>query len=1368
MRLLHVLAGCCLAALGSMSTPVAAQITADWIAPVSGDWTNSGRWSSNPVYPNNVGGNSYDAVVDATGAAYTLSLSTPITIDHLTLDSTSATIQQTDGGSLTLLNGLDLHAGSFLLANGSLTTPNLAGAGNFTFDGGNAFSHLLQPALNGTLTIAANATVRTLTGSGTVGRTDGTLVNNGLLVADADHSLTVTGDHWVNNGTLRVDGGSLLLGGTVATASLGTLVNTGRLGARFMLTGTLDNTGATLALTPATGPLALDYTARIVGGTVSGSGSNGIIVAVGTPTLDGVTLAGPALAVAGSGVAQVVNGLTLNNATVTVGDTSSFTGTLQFAGTQTLAGTGELQLQTRGTIKPASGTLTIAPGITVRAKSFYATVGDPNYPLVNQGTIVSDLTTQNFDVTGSTFDNPGKINVAAGSVNLTNINNTGTLNVTGGSARLLGNWHNPGAITLANATLDLGGTFGPADVGVINRTAGTVRVSGTMDLGGGTLNLNATTGPWVLTHNGRIKNGSIQTAGGATLQFVTPGAPGGTLDNVTVASDLTIPYGAIVTVQNGLTLANHSLSINATDYNKPTNLLFDGTQTLGGTGDLVMTGPYAVVAPSNGTLTVGPGVTVRTLGTGGGTLGADALPLVNQGTITSATANGITVRGSTVTNTGAITSTTGSSLQVFNLDNRGRVTAAGTNFFLSGAWHNAGTITTTAARTYLSGTFAAADIGAFSRTGGQLFLDGIFDNTGNVLNLADRFNGPVTLINTITGGTVVGSATAPFTIAAGGTGTYPVLDGVTLDADVTVTGADEWRIRNGLTVASGRKILSDTGAQLNALNDQTITGGEFQFSAPQSAVNPAVFQLTLSPTTTLKSTGANGGVTVGNTLGKVVNNGTIVAASDGGYVTLVGDFTNNGTIRLDAGMLNLGGVDSLGNWGTLQRNGGSVNYIGTLNNTGKTFDPSDTPVGPIDFGTGAIINGGTITASGGRIPKVVRGDLTVGGVAFNDVTLATSLDLQVATAGINGTLTLSGNPTIRIFGAAGTTSGFSQSGPATILGAGTITFENSASSESYVRSSFALTIGPDVQIKTLTGAGNVVGQTVLNQGTLTALAPGKSLIIAGTFTNAGTVEARNNGTVYVNSPVITNLANNTLTGGTWAAYSGSSLLFYNNRTFTTNAADVLLDGPNSAFAPVTPISANSGNFAIDHGRNFTPVGALANSGTLRVGAGSTLTVKGALTNTGQIEGKGTIVANVTSDGTVSPGESPGTLTIAGNFTQTDSGILDIQIAGPNPGADYDVLRVTGTATLGGTLRISLLNGYVPPEGADFSFLQAATRSVNFDEVLLPPQVQWDTAALAGGQIAVVPEPALFWLAPLLILLHPRRPRRTRRATASIA
>jgi uncharacterized protein with beta-barrel porin domain len=116
---------------------------------------------------------------------------------------------------------------------------------------------------------------------------------------------------------------------------------------------------------------------------------------------------------------------------------------------------------------------------------------------------------------------------------------------------------------------------------------------------------------------------------------------------------------------------------------------------------------------------------------------------------------------------------------------------------------------------------------------------------------------------------------------------------------------------------------------------------------------------------------------------------------------------------------------------------------------------------------------------------------------------------------------------------------------------------------------------------------------------------------------------------------------------------------------------------------------SAGNLSVtdlDNRGSFVVNGALTGSGTL-------------LNNTtGTLSGSGTIQGNLTNLGTVSPGNSPGTLTINGNYTQTASGTLVEQIASAS---SYSKLVVTGNAGLDGALKIVLLNGYIPSYGQSF-------------------------------------------------------------------
>jgi len=138
---------------------------------------------------------------------------------------------------------------------------------------------------------------------------------------------------------------------------------------------------------------------------------------------------------------------------------------------------------------------------------------------------------------------------------------------------------------------------------------------------------------------------------------------------------------------------------------------------------------------------------------------------------------------------------------------------------------------------------------------------------------------------------------------------------------------------------------------------------------------------------------------------------------------------------------------------------------------------------------------------------------------------------------------------------------------------------------------------------------------------------------------------------------------------------------------------------------------------------------ILNSGVLDIAAGQTFSVTGAdFINNGTIFGQGTLdVTQATSfvnNGVLSPGNSPGTLTINGDFTQTTSGTIILEIAGLTPGTLYDQLIINGTATLNGTVNIVLLNGFVLPANGNFSLI-SATSIVGSPIINTPAGVTFD-------------------------------------------
>lgn len=99
---------------------------------------------------------------------------------------------------------------------------------------------------------------------------------------------------------------------------------------------------------------------------------------------------------------------------------------------------------------------------------------------------------------------------------------------------------------------------------------------------------------------------------------------------------------------------------------------------------------------------------------------------------------------------------------------------------------------------------------------------------------------------------------------------------------------------------------------------------------------------------------------------------------------------------------------------------------------------------------------------------------------------------------------------------------------------------------------------------------------------------------------------------------------------------------------------------------------------------------------------------------------GFITGNVINmGGFVEPGCSPGKLTIDGNYIQETEGTLEIEVGGYQPEQEYDILEVTGDATLDGILQLDFINGFAPKKGDVFEFLQiGGTATGSFSNVVI--------------------------------------------------
>jgi hypothetical protein len=90
-----------------------------------------------------------------------------------------------------------------------------------------------------------------------------------------------------------------------------------------------------------------------------------------------------------------------------------------------------------------------------------------------------------------------------------------------------------------------------------------------------------------------------------------------------------------------------------------------------------------------------------------------------------------------------------------------------------------------------------------------------------------------------------------------------------------------------------------------------------------------------------------------------------------------------------------------------------------------------------------------------------------------------------------------------------------------------------------------------------------------------------------------------------------------------------------------------------------------------------------------------------------------------NDGTLFMGSSPGALAINGSYTQGAGGSLDIELGGLTQGATYDLLEITGKATLNGTLNVNLYGGFTPISGNQFDVITYASAIGDFATKNLP-------------------------------------------------
>jgi autotransporter-associated beta strand protein len=496
---------------------------------------------------------------------------------------------------------------------------------------------------------------------------------------------------------------------------------------------------------------------------------------------------------------------------------------------------------------------------------------------------------------------------------------------------------------------------------------------------------------------------------------------------------------------------------------------------------------------------------------------------------------------------------------------------------------------------------------------------------------------------------------------------------------------------------------------------------------------------------------ANGGIQF-NTEAYTVGGGTISLGNPG-----ITTSHATGTTTIQSALAGSSGLQKLG--------AGALELTGTNTFTGAVAISAGTLRIAADANLGAVTNG--VQLSGGKLLATSSATLdasrSLTGTGAIEVAAGQTLTAQGTTS--LSTLTLEGTGTLAFSGTAPSISSLTIAGAGTIDSvnaiantgittthtAGTATInapiDFGASSRNITvadgSSSVDLTLAGAL---TMTGTGRLIK---LGDGTLdltgTNSIPGLQLGLAGTTSaNGGRVivhDADDIGTLAGASVFRFNAGTLEVQGGPLTLPLGASIgagQIGNGATFTGNAvtfqsasslfkatgtyqhkitadSDVIFEGGLNASGG----SGTSTGLTISGtGTVFVPAAANTITENITVDGGK-LEISGNLTgasiptikvqNLGRVGGTsvgagiGAVIA--ASGGTIAPGtaiDSTGTLKI-GNLTVQSGGTIALDIGGLAPG-DFDALNVTGLVTLGGSLSISLVNGFTPSPFDSFTVI----------------------------------------------------------------
>ena len=594
-----------------------------------------------------------------------------------------------------------------------------------------------------------------------------------------------------------------------------------------------------------------------------------------------------------------------------------------------------------------------------------------------------------------------------------------------------------------------------------------------------------------------------------------------------------------------------------------------------------------------------------------------------------------------------------------------------------GSWTCAGNWTTCGGVPGIDGVLSANDTATFGNVIGSNSAAVTLDTPVTVA--------AVTFDNAAAGYTLCGSNALTLNNSGGGAtitvaaGSHVINVPVVLADNLTVTGSGTLAFgsSSGITGSGSALTMSGAGGTLILGGTSTCAGGTTITAGVLQVDNHA----TLGP----------------GTAPLAVNGGTLIV-NPGGLVDVASTITdNNGCICLNGGTLRtstIGGQPMAFNMGTLEYK----NNLGV--SASDWLESTLGPGRPIGFAQQLKVDGTT----------TLNDVLTVSGGTFSTGSLVNPSLLQFN----SGTFNLTGdNLSISGTGALG--------GALALPSGNVVNVTNNAS----IAAGASLTMqGGGFSAATLTNSGAIGGSGQINApltnapgGLVRALASDHAIFTGGNNVNQGQIQLCGGAVEFTGA--LTNGAPGTLGPGGLITGYGSLIV-----------SGGLLNSGSMALSGVTNITGtvnNGPSGLVDTAGGTTSFwGNVVNNGTVYSNSDAFTVFYGAVSGSGSFTGPGT----ASFEGNLSPGQTPAAIAVASQAYFANTSQINIALAGTTAGTQYDQVNVAGAATLsGGSLNVTLLNGFRPAQNAQFTVLTFGSRSGNFAT---------ESGLNLGGRLQLVP------------------------------